>query len=137
MAAQDVRTSFPRLPTNFWDARPTEMYIKIPASLFDTGTGVKTLSNLPKGLRILDAKITTTAVAAASYILDVEVNDGVTTTTVISAFQTNAINTARVAGTTHGEALLAATGTLRVNATTATTTNGAMTLVLTGAREVA
>lgn len=138
MAAEDLRTNvnFRRLPQTIRDARGQFTYIKVPLALFDTATGVKTICNLPKGTRVLDAKMTATTVAGASYIVDLEVNDGTTTTTVISGLQTSATNTARVATAVQGEALLNGTAnTLRLNATTASTTNGAITILLTLARE--
>lgn len=138
MAAEDFRTNrnFARLPQTINDPRGQFMYVKIPASLFDTGTGIKQICDLPKGTRILDCKITTTVAAAASNILDVEVFDGATTTDLITAHQSSAVLTSRVASTVAGEVLLDGTANrLQVNLTTATTTNGAMTILLTLARE--
>jgi hypothetical protein len=138
MAAEDFRTNvnFRRLPQTIRDARGQFMYVKIPAALFDTGTGIKQICNLPKGTRVLDCKITTTVVAGASNICDVEVFDGSVTTDLITGHQSSAVLTSRVASTVAGEALLNGTANrLQLNMTTASTTNGDMTIVLTLARE--
>lgn len=142
MAAEDKRTSFPRLPTTIRDSRPSFLYVRIPAGLFDTGTGAKQICNLPKGTRVLDCKSTiTTALVGTAWTFDVDVNDGTTTTILVGGQTSTAVNTARVTGATGGEVLLngATTNVLRLNVTTATsvTTTPALTVLLTLARETA
>jgi hypothetical protein len=141
MAAQDFRTNanFARLPVTIRDARGQFMYVRIPASLFDTGTGAKTICNIPKGTRVLDVKASSTVAAGAANVFSVQTFDGSTTTTLLNGADGNVVGTTRAPGTTTTnppEVLLNGTAnTLIVNMTTATTTNGPIVLVLTLARE--
>lgn len=119
MAAQDLRSSFRDVtvadPVTEW------IYRRFGGATLDTGTGVKKIANLPKGTRILDAFCTVvTALTGTAYTFDIEVDDGTTTTDLIAAQTSTAVNTARKTGTTSGDALLAANGVLQLNCTTAT-----------------
>ena len=119
MAAQDLRSSFRDLTVA--DPDMQIIYRRFGGATLDTATGVKTIANIPKGTRIIDAKCTVvTALTGTAYTFDIEVNDGTTTTTLISGQTSTAVNTARVTGTVSGDALMAAAGTIRLNCTTAT-----------------
>jgi hypothetical protein len=142
MAAEDKRSSF-RLPVTIRDARGQFMYVRVPAGLFDTGTGAKTIANLPKGTRVLDVKVScTTALVGTAWTFSVQTYDGTTTTTLVDGVTTAAVGTFRAPGSTATnppEVILNGTTTntliLNVGTATAVTTTAAVVLVLTLARE--
>ena len=144
MAAEDKRSTFPRLPTTLWDARPTLFVVQIAAGLFDTGTGAKTISNLHRGTRVYDVKVgIVTALVGTAWTFSVQTFDGTTTTTLADGIVSTAVATTRAPATTatNPPSVLVAgatTNTLIINATTATTvtTTPAFYVLLTMAREL-
>jgi hypothetical protein len=138
MAAQDLRSAFRDVTVA--DPDMQTIYRRFGGATLDTGTGVKTIANIPKGARVVDCKSTVvTALTGTAYTFDIETNDGTTTTTLISGQTSTAVNTARITGTTSGDALMAAAATVRLNCTTATsvTTPPVVLVSITFVREVA
>lgn len=134
MAAQDIRSGFRDVSVADPDMQILYRVISggTGATQIDATTGVKTLGNLPKGTRIIDAKVTVVTVAAggATYTAALDVNDGTTTTTVIGAIDgKTAVATFRVTGTSSGHALMAAAGTFRLNVSVSDVTTAPTLLI--------